>query len=159
VTEFAIEVRHYCRNPKCRSKLKSAVSNPREAFCARGCYTSFYRKRCLVCEEAMERRTEHQLVCGKRLCRNALQGGFNGGRYHASSSVINPLKTSIKPGVKSGVRGDRPELWTVVAAGTPIRANQYHCATVPDGPNCEWANGEYERIEAKNRAALKAAGL
>jgi hypothetical protein len=35
VTEFAIEVRHYCRNPKCRSKLKSAVSNPREAFCAR----------------------------------------------------------------------------------------------------------------------------
>ena len=55
MTEFAIEVRHYCRNPKCRSKLKSAVSNPREAFCARGCYTSFYRKRCLVCEEAMER--------------------------------------------------------------------------------------------------------
>ena len=159
MTEFAIEVRHYCRNPKCRSKLKSAVSNPREAFCARGCHTSFYRKRCLVCEEAMERKTENQLICGKRRCRNALQGGLNGGRYHASSSVINPLKTSIKPGVKSGVRGERPKLWTVVAAGTPIRANQYHCATVPDGPNCEWANGEYERIEAKNRAALKAAGL
>jgi hypothetical protein len=101
----------------------------------------------------MERRTEHQLICGKRLCRNALQGAQNFGRYHASSSVIDPLKTSIKSGVKSGVRSDRPKLWTVVAGGTPITANQYHCATVPDGPNCEWANGEYGRIEAKNRAA------
>ena len=27
----------FCRNPKCRSKLKTQVSNPREAFCARGC--------------------------------------------------------------------------------------------------------------------------
>ena len=52
-----------------------------------------------------------------------------------------------------GVRSDRPKLWTVVAAGIPITANQYHCATVPDGPNCELANGEYERIEVKNRAA------
>jgi hypothetical protein len=42
---------------------------------------------------------------------------------------------------------------------TPIMANQYHCATVPDGPNCEWANGEYERIEAKKRAAPKTAGI
>ena len=153
MTEFTTEVRHYCRSPRCRSKLKTPVENPREAFCARGCHSAFYRKRCLVCEEPMERRTEHQLICGKRLCRNALQGAQNFGRYHASSSVIDPLKTSIKSGVKSGVRSNRPKLWTVVAAGTPITANQYHCATVPDGPNCEWANGEYERIEAKNRAA------
>jgi hypothetical protein len=153
VTEFSVETRHYCRNPKCRSKLPKPVSNEREAFCARGCHTAFYRKRCLVCEGPMERKTENQLICGKRRCRNALQGGLNGGRYHGSSSVISPLKTSIKPGVKSGVRSDRPKLWIVVAAGTPITANQYHWATVPDGPNCEWANGEYERIEAKNRAA------
>ena len=153
MTEFSVEPRHYCRNPKCRSELPKPVSNDREAFCARGCHTAFYRKQCLVCEEAMERKTENQLICGKRLCRNALRGAQNFGRYHASSSVIDPLKTSIKSGVKSGVRSDRPKLWTVVAAGTPITANQYHCATVADGPNCEWANGEYERIEAKNRAA------
>ena len=35
MTEFATEVRHYCRNPKCRSKLPKPVSNEREAFCAR----------------------------------------------------------------------------------------------------------------------------
>ena len=55
MTEFAIEVRHYCRNPKCRSKLKTPVENPREAFCALGCHSAFYRKRCLVCEGPMER--------------------------------------------------------------------------------------------------------
>ena len=27
-----------------------------------------------------------------------------------------------------------------------------------DGANCQWNGGEFERIEAKNRAALKAAG-
>jgi hypothetical protein len=65
-----------CRNPKCRSKLPLPVSNPREAFCARGCHGAFYRKRCLVCEEPMERKTGNQLICGKRKCRNALQAQF-----------------------------------------------------------------------------------
>ena len=35
VTEFVTEVRHHCRNPKCRSKHKTPVANPREAFRAR----------------------------------------------------------------------------------------------------------------------------
>ena len=46
-----------------------------------------------------------------------------------------------------------PSFGLLSLLGRPIMANQYHCATVADGPNCEWANGEYERIEAKNRAA------
>jgi hypothetical protein len=79
------EYRHYCRNPRCRMKLKRPVSNTREAFCTKGCHSSFYRRRCLICEGEMKRRTENQLVCGKRRCRNALQGGPNLGRYHASS--------------------------------------------------------------------------
>ena len=72
MTEFKQDVRHFCRNPKCRSKLPTPVSNEREAFCARGCHSSFYRSRCLVCEAKMERKTENQLVCGKRKCRGAL---------------------------------------------------------------------------------------
>lgn len=52
--------RHYCRNPRCRSKLPAPVTNLREAFCARGCHTQFYRKRCLACEQPMERNTENQ---------------------------------------------------------------------------------------------------
>jgi hypothetical protein len=72
MTEFATDLRRRCRNPKCRLKLPEPVSNEREAFCCRGCYRSFYRHRCLICEQPMERKTERQLVCGKRKCRNAL---------------------------------------------------------------------------------------
>jgi hypothetical protein len=57
-----------CRNPRCRSKLKAPVDNPREAFCTRGCHSSFYRKRCLICEGEMARKTERQLICGGRRC-------------------------------------------------------------------------------------------
>jgi hypothetical protein len=149
-TETAM--RKMCRYPRCGSKLPEPVSNPREAFCARGCHTSFYRKRCLVCEGSMERKTENQLVCGKRKCRNALQGGFSFGRYHASSDVIHPLKASIKPGIKSGLKPDRA--WRIVA-GPELSPSAFHCATVPDGPGCQWKGGDYERTEAKNRAALK----
>jgi hypothetical protein len=42
-----LTLRHRCRNPKCRGKLKTPVENERDAFCTRGCYTSFYRHRCL----------------------------------------------------------------------------------------------------------------
>jgi hypothetical protein len=38
-----------------------------------------------------------------------------------------------------------------------ISANALHCATVSDGLDCRWKGGEFERVEAKNRAALKAA--
>jgi hypothetical protein len=71
MTDFDQKMRHRCRNAKCRSKLPPPVANEREAFCARGCHSSFYRKRCLICEAPMERKTEHQPVCGKRRCRNA----------------------------------------------------------------------------------------
>jgi hypothetical protein len=103
MTEFKRELRHRCRNPKCRSKLPAPVANEREAFCARGCHGGFYRKRCLVCEAPMERKTEHQLVCGKRKCRNALKANIGFGRYHAPSNVVSGLKTPIKPGMKSGL--------------------------------------------------------
>jgi len=53
MTEFPQDLRHYCRNPRCRSKLPSPVSNPREAFCTRGCYESFHLKRCRVCEQPL----------------------------------------------------------------------------------------------------------
>jgi hypothetical protein len=82
--EFEQTERHYCRNPRCRMRLKEPVANEREAFCARGCYRGFYRTRCLVCEGEMERKTERQLICGKRRCRNVLAGGRGLGRLYAS---------------------------------------------------------------------------
>ena len=35
MTDFAQELRHRCRNPRCRSKLPAPVANAREAFCTR----------------------------------------------------------------------------------------------------------------------------
>jgi hypothetical protein len=138
MTDFKVELRHYCRNLRCRSKLRAAVANPREAFCARGCHTSFYRKRCLVCEGEMVRKTESQPVCGKRRCSNALQRTLNLGRYHASSAGVSPLKNSIKPGLETAPTGDRP--WRIVA-GPELTPTQLHCATVGGEEAVERING------------------
>jgi hypothetical protein len=40
-------------------------------------------------------------------------------------------------------------------AGPELSPSAFHCATVPDGPDCQWKGGEYERIEARNRALLR----
>ena len=64
-------VRHYCRNPRCRSKLKVPVENEHHAFCTPGCHTSFYRSRCLVCEDQMRRKSDRQRFgSGHRTCQS-----------------------------------------------------------------------------------------
>jgi hypothetical protein len=93
MTEFAQTLRHRCRNPHCRSKLPTPVANPREAFCTKGCRSSFYRKRCVICEREMVRKTGNQLVCGKRRCRNTLQAQKALGRYLPSSDAKLASKT------------------------------------------------------------------
>ena len=52
--------RHYCRNLRCRAKLPTPVENEHHAFCCQGCHSSFYRSRCLVCEEPIRRKNERQ---------------------------------------------------------------------------------------------------
>jgi hypothetical protein len=140
MTQFAETLRHYCRNPRCRMRLKAPVENPHDAFCTRGCYTSFHRKRCVVCEAPMARKTEQQLVCGKRRCRNALQARRSLGRYLdlASSNGVSPLENPIKPGIKIDGAVDRP--WRLVA-GPELSASAFHCASV----------GGAEAVEAVNR--------
>jgi len=101
------KLRHYCRNPRCRSKLKEAVENPRAALCTRGCHSSFYLKRCLVCERPFAKKSTQQKVCFRNTCRTAFR---------------------------------------------------QQTATVPDGPDCQWKRGEYERLAAKNRAGLAGIG-
>jgi hypothetical protein len=74
MTDFAeTEYRHYCRNPKCRTKLPAPVSNPKEAFCPNTtCKQRFYRLRCYVCEEKKTGRLDAH-TCGRRKCKNALR--------------------------------------------------------------------------------------
>lgn len=78
----------------------------------------------------MERKTERQLICGKHSCQAALRAGFGGGRYWSSSVAVSPSKTADFIGSKTAPKPDRTPLWRVAAAGTPIAANQYHCAAV-----------------------------
>jgi hypothetical protein len=55
-------LRHRCRNPHCRMKLPAPVDNEHHAFCCRGCHSSFYRSRCLVCENQMKRKRSDQRI-------------------------------------------------------------------------------------------------
>jgi hypothetical protein len=52
---MSVELRHYCRNPRCRTKLSTLVENEHHAFCIRGCYESLYRNRCRVCERDLRK--------------------------------------------------------------------------------------------------------
>src|SRR5262245_1114526 len=60
--------RKRCRNPLCRSKLPTPVENEHHAFCTRGCYESFYRTRCRVCERDL-RKTGKRGDENRRYCR------------------------------------------------------------------------------------------
>jgi hypothetical protein len=58
---MTLALRHQCR--KCRTKLNEPTDNPRRAFCCRGCFNSFYRSRCVVCEGSFRRKNEQQRTC------------------------------------------------------------------------------------------------
>jgi len=141
MTEFTETLRHYCRNPRCRSKLPTPVSNPREAFCTRGCYNSFYQHRCLACEGAIERKRADQKVCRKAKCRNAWRAGSGFGCYATSSDAKLVPKTldSIDP--KQAPKPDRP--WRMVAG--EMTPSQLRCASV----------GAEEAVAAANRTNLR----
>lgn len=110
------DLRHYCRNPRCRCKLKLPTYNARDAFCCRGRYTGFYRSRCLVCEQSIARKNERRLVCNRPKCRGEFRRDrerFAGGRYPISSFAPKAPTNSIKSGVKSRPHPDRT--WRIIA--------------------------------------------
>jgi hypothetical protein len=179
MTEFAAEdLRHHCRNPRCRMKLKEPVGNPRDAFCARGCYESFHLRRCRVCEEPLKAKYRKvkpkndgahiryvkvenlSPTCGATDCKRRWRQKDGTGRFSAPKQA-----TGYQGSQKSNLRKEVPAAEALfgaiegparrIVAGPPLTPNQLHCATVPDGSDCQWKGGEYERLEAKNRAALK----
>jgi len=63
------QARHFCRNPRCLMKLLAPVENHHQAFCTRGCHSSYYLRRCLVCEDQMIRkRSDQRIKSGHRKC-------------------------------------------------------------------------------------------
>jgi hypothetical protein len=148
--------RTYCRNPKCRGKLKISVESERDAFCCRGCFTAFYRRRCLVCEQLFDRKTENQRVCRRAKCHSEFRrdrARFLGGRYPSGPLADISPKSARKMGAYKPPFGGRP--WRQVAG--PDLGPNFSAAVVPDGPNCQWKGGTFERLEAQNRALLAAA--
>jgi hypothetical protein len=117
----------YCRHRICRTKLKKPVSNRREAFCSRGCHTSFYLKRCLVCEGPLQRRNKTQRVCRKARCRNAWRAKASFGRYSPCNAVSLASKTRNSIGSK---RAPKPDLAWRQIAGPKLTRSQLHCALV-----------------------------
>jgi hypothetical protein len=110
MTDFNAALRHYCRNPKCRSKLKQPVDNAHRAFCCRGCHDSFHLKRCLVCEaEKPPRSTARRKLCRRPKCQaryrqNRALYSFPGPGTGRTANVVRNLD---KSGVKRGAFGDR----------------------------------------------------
>ena len=131
----------YCRHRKCRTKLKKPVSNQREAFCSRGCHTSFYLNRCLVCEDPLQRRNKTQKVCRKSRCRNAWRARAGFGRYCPSNSVSLASKTPNFIGSKSALKSNRA--WRQIV-GPKLTTSQLKCALVG-------ANEAVAEADQKNR--------
>jgi hypothetical protein len=113
------EMRKMCRNPKCRSKLLTPVSNEREAFCCRGCYQSFYLHRCIVCEDKIERTTANRKICKKSKCRNALAAGEGFGWYHANSAKPSHVPKNLEPMLETAAAQQ-----VLSASDTPGRAKR-----------------------------------
>jgi hypothetical protein len=103
---------HCCRNPHCRAKLSEPTDYPHHAFCCRGCHASFYRSRCLVCEEPMRRKNERQRVgSGHKRCSKEYRrfpGAYEHLGYYPSQDVIDPLKNPANTGSKTAPLPDRP---------------------------------------------------
>jgi hypothetical protein len=110
---MTIALRHSCRH--CRIKLAEPTENLRRAFCARGCFRSFYRSRCVVCEETFRRKTEWQKTCIRKACKAELRRfplAYSWpGKPKSAHTLQNdgrPPKSAHSTGLKFGLKGDRP---------------------------------------------------
>ena len=115
---MSVELRHYCRNLKCRSKLPAPIENVRKAFCCRGCHSAFYRTRCLVCEKdtgtnpltgEKRKRLGQRKFCGRKCKAEARQfphvyAGVLPGPVRRTRSSSSCDKMDLK----TGPAGDRP---------------------------------------------------
>ena len=126
--EFETELRHRCR--QCRSKLAVPVENQHQAFCTKGCHSSFYLRRCLICELPLKKKTVRREVCSRRDCQNAFRGNRDRFRYKlglGTSIVTNGSESPIQSGIKIAHAADRP--WRQIT-GPELSANAFHCAMV-----------------------------
>jgi hypothetical protein len=122
-------VRHYCRH--CRTRLKAPVESDRHGFCARGCHSSFYRSRCLVCEEPLRRKNERQrfgsghAVCAAEYKR--FPRVYDLPRYPSSPASTTASRSADKAGLKTGDKRERR--WRQIA-GPKLSERELRLATI-----------------------------
>jgi hypothetical protein len=124
MTDFIeTDYRHYCRNPKCRTKLPTPVSHSKEAFCSgTSCKERFYRLRCYVCEEKKPAGKLRGATCGKRRCRNAFRVLSRQPGYRGSDEVEIGVRNPIESGTKTRLESDRGVNWAIAVNQARIRA-------------------------------------
>jgi hypothetical protein len=130
--------RRYCRNPRCRSKLLAPVENEHRAFCCRGCFEAFYRKRCLVCERDITvdpmtgrrraLRQSHRKFCGRKCRAEAARfphvytweaSSPTELKAHSTSAHFTGLETALKSGRPPSICGPAAVIGTEVFSGRP----------------------------------------
>jgi hypothetical protein len=128
--------RQQCRNIHCRSKLPAPVGNAHHAFCTPRCHSIFYRSRCLVCEEPMQRKSEQQkFKSGHSTCRREYRHFPHvyvpccPNRHGDTAGSMSPLGNAHFKGVKSALEGERA--WRVIA-GPPLSSRSLALATLGD---------------------------
>src|SRR5215204_5161412 len=107
-------LRHYCRNPRCCSKLDEPVDTDRRAFCKPGGHATFYRHRCVVCEESISRRNETKRLCGSGKCAYAHKQNPEVYAFQGSIMASAPqsgAETRIEWAFKSGINTGRGLRW------------------------------------------------
>ena len=165
MVDFENETRKQCRH--CRMRLPEPVANEREAFCVSGCYRSFYRHRCRVCEQAIEQTRGLRVVCNRSKCKATWKGGEGFGKMPEDARTSPPSKNAETVQVRAvdallfeasdaihqvnTAYADRP--WRMVAGS--LTANQYHCAVVGT-PRTRMAA---YRISGMRRFGLAAMGV
>ena len=105
-------LRHRCR--QCRGKLSAPTENEHHGFCTRYCYARFYRSRCLVCEEQMQRRRENQrFKSGHKVCEAEYRKFPRAYDFPVQSVPLptfsdRPPAKADKTGLKFGLEGHPP---------------------------------------------------
>src|SRR5262245_61435333 len=108
-TQLLGQLRLYCR--RCGQKLKQSTDNRLDAFCCKRCFDSYYRSRCLVCEQSFRRKTERGQVCNRSKCRHEFQRHrerFHPTRYPASVLGHNGSRSAHFKGPKIDDKAGRP---------------------------------------------------
>jgi hypothetical protein len=110
-TASALRLR--CRDPRCMCKLPEAAE-PRRAFCARGCYTHFFRTRCKVCGEPSPKGRLCSGACRYAHKRNpeiyAFRAVKTQGMGKVGFNARGPLTSLYKTGIKARAKSFGPTL-------------------------------------------------